>query len=131
MRSSKYCRLVPLAGGLRIVPSFANEQLRVEIHESAAGLSATVIKLHISSHMQVAATEQSWSTAFKGAGADALFNYICLKYMQQDIYARYLAIIQSSGMGKSRLVDELGKQHFVVPICLRMKGTKGTTHEFL
>jgi hypothetical protein len=35
------------------------------------------------------------------------------------LYARLLPIVQSSGMGKSRLIDELSKKHFVVPINLR------------
>ncbi|KDR72947.1 hypothetical protein GALMADRAFT_228637 [Galerina marginata CBS 339.88] len=35
------------------------------------------------------------------------------------IYGRYCAIIQSSGMGKSRTVDELGQSHLSIPINLR------------
>ena len=35
----------------------------------------------------------------------------------------YLAVIQSSGMGKSRTIDELPKEHFVIPINLRNTGT--------
>ncbi|KAH0834254.1 hypothetical protein J3R83DRAFT_11609 [Lanmaoa asiatica] len=33
-------------------------------------------------------------------------------------YARYSAIVQSSGTGKSRTVDELSKSHFVIPVNL-------------
>jgi hypothetical protein len=36
-----------------------------------------------------------------------------------DLYARVLAIVQSSGMGKSRMIDELSKKHFVIPLNLR------------
>ena len=36
-----------------------------------------------------------------------------------DLYARVLAIVQSSGMGKSRMIDELSKDHFVIPLNLR------------
>jgi hypothetical protein len=35
------------------------------------------------------------------------------------LYAHYCCIIQSSGTGKSRLLDELSKQHFLIPINLR------------
>jgi hypothetical protein len=35
------------------------------------------------------------------------------------IYAHVLAIVQSSGMGKSRMIDELSKDHFVIPLNLR------------
>jgi hypothetical protein len=36
-----------------------------------------------------------------------------------DLYARVLAIVQSSGMGKSRMIDELSKDYFVIPLNLR------------
>ena len=32
-------------------------------------------------------------------------------------------MVQSSGMGKSRMIDELSKEHFVIPINLRTKET--------
>lgn len=41
------------------------------------------------------------------------------KYYAPDnfnVYAHYVAIVQSLGMGKSRTVDELGKKHFSIPI---------------
>jgi hypothetical protein len=34
-------------------------------------------------------------------------------------YAHTLSITQSSGTGKSRLVDEFSKEHFVIPLNLR------------
>jgi hypothetical protein len=37
-----------------------------------------------------------------------------------QIYGRYCSIIQSSGMGKSRLVDEFSKKFFLIPINLRV-----------
>ncbi|KAI0298434.1 hypothetical protein B0F90DRAFT_702078 [Multifurca ochricompacta] len=43
----------------------------------------------------------------------------------QKIYARYCSIIQSSGMGKSRLIDELSREDFLIPINLRPHGNKG------
>lgn len=40
------------------------------------------------------------------------------------LYARLLPVVQSSGMGKSRLIDEFSKKHFVIPFNLR-EGTHG------
>lgn len=34
-------------------------------------------------------------------------------------YAHYTIIMQSSGMGKSRMIDELAKTHFVIPVNAR------------
>jgi hypothetical protein len=43
---------------------------------------------------------------------------------------RYCSIVQSSGMGKSRLVDEFSKDHFLIPINLRKQGAGGASHRF-
>jgi hypothetical protein len=42
-----------------------------------------------------------------------------------NVYAHYVAIVQSSGMGKSRTVDELGKKYFSIPINLREANSTG------
>jgi hypothetical protein len=44
----------------------------------------------------------------------------------QEVFAYYAAIIQSSGMGKSRTVDELGKEHFTTPLVLQEADSTGT-----
>ena len=41
------------------------------------------------------------------------------------LYTHYMAIIQSSGMGKSRAVDEVGKRELVIPMVLRPDGLTG------
>jgi hypothetical protein len=73
------------------------------------------------------ATEQSWQREFIGNAAHALWEHICQHYNSENdqLYAHYAAIVQSSGMGKSRTVDELGKLHFVIPMNLRGKDTSG------
>lgn len=43
----------------------------------------------------------------------------------QNAFSKTLAIIQSSGMGKSRLTDELGKEWFQFPFVFRFKGESG------
>ena len=35
------------------------------------------------------------------------------------LYANFVPIVQSSGMGKSRLVDETAKLIFTIPFCFR------------
>lgn len=39
--------------------------------------------------------------------------------------ARYAYVYQSSGMGKSRLVHEMGQHVLVIPICLRPEDDSG------
>ena len=53
------------------------------------------------------------------------------KYSQANNgYARYQAVIQSSGMGKTRMIDELSKDHLVIRISLSSdeKGAHDFTH---
>jgi hypothetical protein len=41
------------------------------------------------------------------------------KHNDPHIYARLLPVIQSSGMGKSRMIDELSKEYLLIPLNLR------------
>lgn len=76
------------------------------------------------------AVQQSWEREFSGGAAQALWRHIEDHYNRKNerTYAHYAAIVQSSGMGKSRTVDELGKQHFVIPINLRGPHSTGNFH---
>lgn len=68
------------------------------------------------------ATSKSWTQDYVGDVADQIWRYMKRHYKTshyETTYARYTAIVQSSGMGKSRAVDELAKKHFVIPLCLR------------
>ena len=50
----------------------------------------------------------------------------------RHFYVKYSAIIQSSGMGKSRAVDEMSKFHFVISVNLRELDSTGIpTFSFL
>ena len=40
-------------------------------------------------------------------------------------YARLTSIVNSSGTGKSRMVDQLGREIITVPMCLRPKRSDG------
>ncbi|KAH9021093.1 hypothetical protein EDB83DRAFT_2320509, partial [Lactarius deliciosus] len=44
---------------------------------------------------------------------------------EAQIYGRYCSIVQSSGMGKSRLLDEFSKNFFLIPINLRASTDQG------
>lgn len=80
--------------------------------------------------------EQTWKEEFKGEAAQVLLErlYLIAKeridrstsppsssayYDPRPIYARYLPIVQSSGTGTSRLIQEISSEVFVVPLCLR------------
>ncbi|KIY53565.1 hypothetical protein FISHEDRAFT_33100, partial [Fistulina hepatica ATCC 64428] len=72
-------------------------------------------------------TVQSWARPYKGQAPEALWNHINnhLLDSHDEPYAPYCAIVQSSGMGKSRCIDEFSKTHFVIPINLRKPRAPG------
>jgi hypothetical protein len=66
------------------------------------------------------ATEKAWDAPFLGDAHERLHKTMDSRWRSKNtLYARYLAIVQSSGTGKSRMIDELSKEHFVIPINLR------------
>ena len=66
----------------------------------------------------------SWDATYVGHAHKVLYEVAKEQSQENTVtYARYLAIVQSSGMGKSRTVDELSKEHLLIPINLRMTGT--------
>ena len=71
------------------------------------------------------ATVDSWKQKFVGFSA-GLFLLILRDYMEaSDPYARYVAEIQSSGTGKSRIQDELAKSILYIPISLASQNGQG------
>ncbi|KIM73021.1 hypothetical protein PILCRDRAFT_734751 [Piloderma croceum F 1598] len=76
--------------------------------------------------VQSLATEFSWTREYIGDASVELWNHIKNHYgSNEQVYANYLAIVQSSGMGKSRTVDEMSKRHFVIPMNLREADSTG------
>ena len=72
------------------------------------------------------AAVRAWNTGFKGDAADALRNTITdLLNPTTKPYARATCIINSSGTGKSRMVDEISMFIITVPMCLRSRGSQG------
>ncbi|KAH8991830.1 hypothetical protein EDB83DRAFT_2534946 [Lactarius deliciosus] len=72
------------------------------------------------------AVVRSWTADFIGKGPlRALEKHVRVQMTMGKRYARYCSIVQSSGMGKSRLLDEFSKEHFLIPINLRPKDSEG------
>jgi len=71
------------------------------------------------------AIEKSWTDTFRGDSPRALWNDVVLCCQDCEVgnltryYGKFIPIIQLSGMGKSWLVDEFSKSHFLIPINLR------------
>lgn len=68
-----------------------------------------------------------WNTEFYGSALDALKEKIKHEEgsVNKDLYAKIIPIIQSSGTGKSRLVDELGKEFLSISFVFRLDGESG------
>ncbi len=65
------------------------------------------------------AIENAWTTQYLGDAPEVLWTRIKKAMKQANLYAKYLAIVQSSGTGKSRMIEELSKKHLVIPVNLR------------
>ena len=75
------------------------------------------------------AVESSWNVPFIGDHVvNALKVHIQKVLRQGNLYASYCSIVQSSGMGKSRLLDEFSKRHFLIPINLRDEDSQGALY---
>ena len=72
------------------------------------------------------ATVDSWRSDFRGSAATVLLatikGYVSMK---EEVCALCASIVNSSGMGKSRLVSQLALTVIVLQICLRF-GSNGT-----
>ncbi len=75
----------------------------------------------------LSAVERSWKADYIGEGSLSALAKHVENQMKSKLYARYCSIVQSSGMGKSRLLDEFSKAHFLIPINLRPEGDQGVS----
>lgn len=67
-----------------------------------------------------------WNAEFYGSAPDALKEQINLgESGATNLYAKTIPIIQSSGTGKSRLVDELSKEFLTISFVFRSNGETG------
>ena len=65
------------------------------------------------------ASERSWNEQYVGQAWKVLERKVHDAMQEELEYVRFFNVMQSSGMGKSRLVDEYSKHHIVIPLCLR------------
>src|SRR6266404_7643533 len=92
------------------------------------GVPSHIHRMAILTHIpRPSAIVKSWDTPFIGGGAlRALEKHVSDVNLEDDAYAQYCSIVQLSGMGKSRLIHEFSRKHFLIPINLRRRGTGGT-----
>jgi hypothetical protein len=75
------------------------------------------------------AVECSWNAKYVNLSPlHGLVSHISNQLDMERCYGRYCSILQSSGMGKSRLLDEFSKSFFLIPINLRAEGTTGSCY---
>src|SRR6266446_8351607 len=84
--------------------------------------------LYVSLIILITASEHAWTSQFKG-NANVVLRKTIADLLNKDgnSHARLTCIINSSGTGKSRMVDELGTEIITVPMCLRPNGPRGFT----
>ena len=71
-------------------------------------------------------TEHAWSRKYKGDAATVLLESIAdFLNKERQPYARQTNIMNSSGTGKSRMVDELARRIITVPMSLRSYEDQG------
>ncbi|KIM81083.1 hypothetical protein PILCRDRAFT_9111 [Piloderma croceum F 1598] len=90
-------------------------------HEFFDRLGSQAEDLMVEEEVSYAATLRSWDTVYEGDVAQAVICYVTRRHMDDTKreYAKYIFIILSSGMGKSRMIDEVSKTKFTIPLCLR------------
>ena len=75
------------------------------------------------------AIEGSWNADFIDLNPlIGLRDHIGLQLSNGRQYGRYCSIVQSSGMGKSRLLDEFSKHYFMIPMNLRAAISRGLSY---
>ena len=82
--------------------------------------------VYLSESYPITATLEAWSSNFKGDAAAVLLATIS-DYLDKKraCYARLASIVNSSGTGKSRMVDQISTKIITVPMCLREDGSRG------
>lgn len=79
--------------------------------------------------LQIHSLHQQWSSTYLGEAMEALKDKLKsyhLRFKRNDsLYARIMPIVQSSGTGKSRLVNELGGSVLGISFTLREKASSG------
>jgi len=75
----------------------------------------------------VIVVERSWDRKFEGPAADVLLHTISIYLTKAPSGSVMCCLtVNSSGTGKSRMVDELSKRVITIPMCLRRRGSQGS-----
>ena len=72
--------------------------------------------------------QKDWNNKFSGGSLDLLRNTLLAReddFRRTKYYGKTIPIIQSSGTGKSRLLDEISKEFLTVNFVLRRRGENG------
>ena len=67
------------------------------------------------------AVMKAWNSVYHGFAHKALLRAVDAVHSLPAVanYAKIIAIIQSSGTGKSKTVDAIAKERIAIPMCLR------------
>ena len=114
-------------------PLFDDGTVHCSLHVESFGprhsdhvLCLDVFLKPFSKRSMILAAKRAWISPFRGNAHIVLLETIAdLLDQNRYPYARLTNIMNSSGTGKSRMVDELGKTIITVTMCLRSKGTEG------
>ncbi|KAH9081594.1 hypothetical protein EDB83DRAFT_2283085 [Lactarius deliciosus] len=79
----------------------------------------------VTRELQEEVVTRSWQAPFIGEHALEALKLHVVEQKKKWTYGPYCSIVQSSGMGKSRLLDEFSRTNFLIPINLRKPGTDG------
>ncbi|KAF8494140.1 hypothetical protein F5888DRAFT_1848288 [Russula emetica] len=128
-RDEFYAYIGPGTGGdqklIRLLRSMVDGQVAWEdLFENEAFLKTELEKK--TDPTRGLATKDAWGGKYKGDLADVLRETIA-DYLFKDRtpYARLTTVVNSSGTGKSRMVDQLGTEIITVPMCLRQGRRQG------
>ena len=127
LTSLAYCLLEILWPGVQEPRHPQRERLtqsllrRVSTQQSQSGLYNARLFIDPQTKICHVVTMRSWDIDYVGDTSHLLSEHLASYPGDEGSYARYTSIVQSSGTGKSRAIDELSKTHLVVPLNLRQE----------
>ncbi|EJU02213.1 hypothetical protein DACRYDRAFT_107146 [Dacryopinax primogenitus] len=111
--------------GEELLPELQHIGLEImrAVQQDLAVFAIELGKLYVSVRAQEQITIKSWSAEYEGDGVKIFQTHIrkCSRMMTQrsDHYAANFVVANSSGMGKTRMIDESSKTQFTVLLVLR------------
>lgn len=69
---------------------------------------------------------RAWGYPFRGRAAEVLLSTLSsFLNKSRSVHTQHVHFVNSSGTGKSRMMDEVAKTVITVPMCLREVGNQG------